>query len=69
MPSLSLRAIVGVIAAIVSLMAGVLLAVPSVALAGAYTVYGYRFRLLIPHQTGYPYAAGASGPIDVTVVG
>jgi hypothetical protein len=29
----------------------------------------YRFRLLVPHQPGYPYAGGASGNINVLVSG
>jgi hypothetical protein len=32
-------------------------------------VQHYLFRLKVPHQTGYPYAAGVSSPIHVTVAG
>jgi hypothetical protein len=29
----------------------------------------YKFRLLIPHQSGYPYASASSRPLHVTVTG
>jgi len=32
-------------------------------------VQRYRFRLLVPHQAGYPYAANASAPFTETVIG